>query len=181
MLILNALGNREPETVTKVATPLVHAKSLLKTAVLAAVPTIQPVGSLNWHDVMVANLLDRGDLDAQEADDMSLPPAVTNVVEDGITQSWIDLPTFINLSKPTPFAAASFKCALDLQCSSASFSAARLHMNSSREEQQLLCSYSKSTSIGPLFHPNVKMVVREQRWNDTRNYHLSIDASERLS
>ena len=107
MLILNPLGNREPEMVTEVATPVVHARTLLKTAVLAAVPTIQPIGSLSWHDVMVANLLDRGDLDAQEADDMSLPPAVTNVVEDGITQNWVDLPQFINLGKPTPSAAAS--------------------------------------------------------------------------
>jgi hypothetical protein len=91
----------------KVATPVVHAKSLLKTAVLAAVPTIQPIGSLSWHDVMVANLLGRGDLAAQEADDMSLPPAVTNVVEDGITQNWVDLVTFINLGKPTSLLVAT--------------------------------------------------------------------------
>lgn len=48
---------------------------------------------------MIANLLHRSDLDAQNVDDISKPTVVTlaNVISDGITQNWVDLSTYIAL------------------------------------------------------------------------------------
>lgn len=54
---------------------------------------------MNWYDVMIANLLDRSNLDVQNVDDISKPTvvALANVISDGITQNWVDLSTYIAL------------------------------------------------------------------------------------
>src|ERR1700712_5190208 len=42
------------------------AKAVQKMAVMAASSRLTPIMSMNWHDVMIENLLNRGDLAAQD-------------------------------------------------------------------------------------------------------------------
>jgi hypothetical protein len=79
-------------------------------AVRAVVPTSQsPNSSQEWHNLLTSGLLSSDLEDPTDFDDTPLPSVIPtqNIIEDGDTAQWVDLPMFISyvaknaqLSKP---------------------------------------------------------------------------------
>ncbi|KAH8803550.1 hypothetical protein F5884DRAFT_509210 [Xylogone sp. PMI_703] len=67
--------------------------------VLASSPAIKTTVSAGFHDIIIANLIGNTDLETQYGHNISLPATIpaAQVLADGMTPSWVDLPTYITL------------------------------------------------------------------------------------